>query len=134
AGTDASPLHAPALMNGVWTYTANDFPTNTYRNTNYWVDVVFSPAPPPPTVACPCTLWSAAATPTIIDAGDPTPVELGIRFQSDVAGYVTALRFYKSAANTGPHVGQVWSSAGVLLASVAFGSETPAGWQQMALP
>src|SRR5207237_810255 len=87
-----------------------------------------------PPASCPCSLWNSTATPAVVDAGDPTPVEVGVRFQSDVAGYLTALRFYKSAANTGPHVGKLWTATGTLLASVTFINETASGWQQMALP
>ena len=47
-------LHAQSGGNGVYVYGAHAFPTNSYNNTNYWVDVLFtaSPnAPPtPPTV------------------------------------------------------------------------------------
>ncbi|WP_225703695.1 DUF4082 domain-containing protein [Bradyrhizobium cenepequi] len=39
------PLTASAGNNGVYTYgTGNLFPTSTYNATNYWVDVLFSPA------------------------------------------------------------------------------------------
>ena len=39
------PLTAPASNNGVYTYgTGNLFPTSTFGATNYWVDVLFSPA------------------------------------------------------------------------------------------
>jgi hypothetical protein len=38
-------LTAPAGNNGVYAYgSGNLFPTSTYNNANYWVDVVFSPA------------------------------------------------------------------------------------------
>ncbi len=60
-GVDTPPLHA--LMtgvsgaNGVFAYGATStFPANSYRSLNYWVDVVFSPQPPP-------TLTSIAVTP-----------------------------------------------------------------------
>ena len=52
---------------------------------------------------------------------------------SDVAGQITALRFWKSPGETGAHVGRVWSNAGQSLASVAFTNETASGWQQQAL-
>jgi VCBS repeat-containing protein len=39
------PLTAPAGNNGVYAYgTANLFPTGSFGATNYWVDVMFSPA------------------------------------------------------------------------------------------
>ena len=38
------PLTAPSSGNGVYAYGSSSlFPTNTYQNTNYWVDVVFNP-------------------------------------------------------------------------------------------
>ena len=62
-----------------------------------------------------------------------TTWELGTRFRSDVDGQITAIRFWKGSAETGPHVGNLWSAAGVLLATVTFVSETASGWQQQAL-
>jgi hypothetical protein len=79
---------------------------------------------------CPCTIWPGSATPAIATEADPSGVEVGVRFQSDVAGVITGLRFYKGAGNTGPHVGNLWSASGTLLASVPFAGETAAGWQQ----
>ena len=39
------PLTAPASNNGVYTYgTGNLFPSSSFGATNYWVDVLFSPA------------------------------------------------------------------------------------------
>ena len=52
-----------------------------------------------------------------------------MRFQSDVDAIVTGVRFYKSAANTGTHTGSLWTSNGVLLATVTFTGETASGWQ-----
>jgi len=80
--------------------------------------------------SCPCTIWPATAAPTIADAGSYSPLELGVRFRADTSGYVTGIRFYKSAANTGTHVGNLWSSSGTLLASATFTGETASGWQQ----
>jgi hypothetical protein len=79
----------------------------------------------------PFTIWSSSATPTNVDIADPNAVELGVKFRSDVAGQISGIRFYKSAANTGVHVGNLWSSTGTLLASATFTSETSSGWQQV---
>jgi Domain of unknown function (DUF4082)/Putative Ig domain/Bacterial Ig-like domain (group 2) len=76
-------------------------------------------------------LWPSNPVPAIVDGGDPNSVELGVKFQSDVAGTITGIRFYKSAANTGTHVGNLWSTAGVKLGTVTFTGETASGWQQM---
>ena len=66
-------------------------------------------------------------------ANDANAIELGAKFQADVNGYITGIRFYKGAGNTGTHVGHLWTSSGSLLASVTFTSETATGWQQATL-
>ncbi len=75
-------------------------------------------------------IWPSNPVPAIEDGGDPGAVELGVKFRSDVPGFITGLRFYKSAANTGTHVGSLWSSAGENLGTVTFTGETASGWQQ----
>jgi hypothetical protein len=70
-------------------------------------------------------------TPSIVDAGADSAVELGVKFRSDTAGYITGIRFYKASANTGTHVGNLWSSTGTLLATATFINETASGWQQV---
>ena len=59
-----------------------------------------------------------------------TPIEVGVKFRADVAGFITGVRFYKATANTGTHVGNLWTAAGQLLATVTFTGETATGWQQ----
>ncbi|HEY1285353.1 MAG TPA: DUF4082 domain-containing protein [Solirubrobacterales bacterium] len=48
AGVDNPPLHAlanSASANGVYIYSSTaKFPTNSYQSSNYWVDVLFTPA------------------------------------------------------------------------------------------
>jgi hypothetical protein len=79
----------------------------------------------------PFTLWSASTTPTVITDPDTNAVELGLKFRSDVAGSLAGVRFYKSASNTGTHVGNLWSSTGTLLATANFSGESASGWQQV---
>ncbi|MDP9124720.1 MAG: DUF4082 domain-containing protein, partial [Pseudomonadota bacterium] len=79
---------------------------------------------------CPCDAFGASAVPAIPAVVDPSAVELGVRFSSDVAGSVTGIRFYKGTTNTGTHVGHLWTTAGTSLGSVTFTSETASGWQQ----
>jgi hypothetical protein len=76
------------------------------------------------------SLWNTLAVPTVASVADTLPVELGVRFQASTNGYVTGIRFYKGAANLGPHTGRLWTSTGVPLASVTFTGETGIGWQQ----
>ena len=77
------------------------------------------------------SLWSNTVTPATIDEGGAQAVELGVKFTADTNGYITGLRFYKSAANTGTHVAHLWTSTGQLLATATFTSETSSGWQQV---
>jgi hypothetical protein len=71
--------------------------------------------------------------PTIPGGNDGVDYELGTALQSDVPGYITGVRYWKAAGDTGLHTGKIWSNAGALLASVAFTNETDSGWQQQAL-
>lgn len=57
---------------GVYTYGESGFPTETYRASNYWVDVVFAPAPVAPTTA-PSTPTATATTPPPTGTPGPTP-------------------------------------------------------------
>ncbi len=82
-------------------------------------------------LGCPCSIWDALATPTNIAENDPNPVEVGVKFQSDVDGYISGIRFYKSVNNTGTHIGNLWTSTGQLLGSGTFVNETASGWQQV---
>ncbi len=81
--------------------------------------------------ACPCTIWPSPATPGTIDAGDAGAYELGVKFRAEIDGVITGIRFYKSAGNTGTHVGNLWTSAGALLASATFTGESTSGWQEV---
>ncbi len=79
---------------------------------------------------CPCTIWPASATPQTPSENDTNGTEVGVKFRADEDGYITGLRFYKSAQNTGTHVGSLWTSTGSRLGQVTFTGETASGWQQ----
>jgi predicted RNA-binding protein with TRAM domain len=70
-------------------------------------------------------------TPQNIDAGDSNSAELGVKFTSSTDGQIVGMRFYKASANTGTHIGSLWSSTGTLLAQATFTNETGSGWQQV---
>ncbi|MFT3869569.1 MAG: DUF4082 domain-containing protein [Nibricoccus sp.] len=110
---------------------AGAFPTSSFNAANYFRDVVFSPGPPPPVGESIFT----TQTPALIDQSDgpTTNYELGTTFYSGVAGTISAIRFWKSPAETGAHIGRIWSADGQLLASVTFTNETASGWQEQAL-
>lgn len=44
---------------------------------------------------------------------------------------LTGIRFYKATANTGTHVGNLWTSTGTRLATATFTGESASGWQQV---
>src|SRR5207247_4312974 len=77
------------------------------------------------------SVWSSSTVPAVASASDTSPVELGVKFRSDLDGYITGIRFYKGGANTGTHVGHLWDAHGNLLGSATFISETATGWQQV---
>ena len=82
-------------------------------------------------VNCPCSIWGTAATPGGIDSGDPSSIEVGVKFKTDTFGIATGIRFYKASTNTGTHIGNLWTSSGQLLASATFTGESASGWQQV---
>ncbi len=77
------------------------------------------------------TIWPATTTPSLVDSGPDSAVEVGVKFRSDVAGTITGIRFYKASTNTGTHIGNLWSSTGTLMATATFTNETTSGWQQV---
>ena len=76
------------------------------------------------------SIWSNTTAPVVADGGPDSAVELGVKFKSDVAGTIKGIRFYKAAANTGVHIGNLWTSNGTRLATATFSNETASGWQQ----
>ena len=116
-------------INGVYNYsTTNKLPTSSFKATNYWVDVNFEPGTSTPPGAD--TIFGSAV-PTTVDSGDGSSVNVGVKFSSEVAGTITGIRFYKATANTGTHIGSLWSATGTLLATATFTNETASGWQQV---
>src|SRR5258708_4188210 len=82
-------------------------------------------------VNCPCSIWGTNVTPANPDSADSASIEVGVKFKADVYGYVTGIRFYKASTNTGTHIGDLWTTAGQLLASATFTGESASGWQQV---
>ena len=57
-----------------------------------------------------------------------------MKFTSSVAGQITALKFYRSASDTGTDVLDLWTATGTRLASATFTNTTASGWQTVTLP
>ncbi|WP_392479074.1 N,N-dimethylformamidase beta subunit family domain-containing protein [Nostoc sp. C110] len=71
--------------------------------------------------------------PSIPNATDNAPYELGMKFRSAKGGKISAIRFWKAASETGTHIGKIWTATGTLLESVTFANETASGWQEQLL-
>ena len=79
------------------------------------------------------TMWSSTTVPKVPADADRSSVEIGTVFSTSAAGSVTALRFYGTSANVGPHVGTLWDAQGRALATATFATTTSSGWRQAAL-
>ncbi len=82
-------------------------------------------------VDCPCRIFDSGDVPEVEAAAGTTALEVGVRFEADVDGWIEGLRFYKGPGNTGTHVGSLWDGSGNLLARATFADETATGWQQV---
>ena len=133
--TDGGSTWHPATGTTSWSYSwnAHGSPTSTImsRATDDSGNVESSSPSATVNVTCPCTMQGPGVTPWVLDQQDPTPVEVGVRFKSDVDGQITGVRFYKSTANTGSHIGNLWTASGTRLATGTFSGESATGWQQL---
>ena len=58
------------------------------------------------------SFWADSAAPDLREVTSTESVTLGLRFHSDVPGYITGIQFYKGSNNTGTHTGALWSNSG----------------------
>ena len=133
--TDGGASWLPAVGQTNWSYAWTPATPNSFTIKTRAVDDSGNLETPGPGTnviveGSQTTVWSSNAVPVVTDVGLENPVELGVKFYSEVGGTVRGIRFYKSAANTGAHIGNLWSSTGTLLASAPFVNESPSGWQQ----
>ncbi len=126
---DQNPTHIYA-SSGTYTVslTATDSAGSNTKTRIGYITVSSSDSLSP---TCPCSIWDAGVTPTVVAELDTSAVEIGVKFKSDVNGFITGIRFYKASTNTGTHVGNLWTSRGTLRASATFTGETDSGWQQV---
>jgi len=87
------------------------------------------------TTTAPATvsLFTASNTPAQTNLNDGTPLEVGVKFTSSVAGQITALKFYRSPGDTGTDLLDLWSASGTKLASATFSNTSASGWQTVTL-
>ncbi len=75
------------------------------------------------------TLWGDAKPSGASVDSDRSSVELGTQFTASASGTAVGVRFYKTRANSGVHVGNLWDANGKRLATATFTNETAQGWQ-----
>ncbi|MGI6856336.1 DUF4082 domain-containing protein [Mesorhizobium sp. 1B3] len=133
--TDNGASWHPATGDETWTYSWRPQVAGSYTIRSRAADDSVNLETPSlgrtVTVAGPTytTLFAPTATPAVVNTTDASAVELGVRFQSSVAGNVHGIRYYKGSQDTGTHTGSLWSSTGTRLASLTFTNETTSGWQ-----
>lgn len=89
--------------------------------------VVWSPRTP--TSETTVSIWGRSAPSGLVSNSDNAAVELGTRFTAVEDGAVRGVKFWKQPAQSGLHVGTLWTSTGRKLATTTFANETGAGWQ-----
>jgi methionine-rich copper-binding protein CopC len=117
-------IYTASLRGGPGEPSIKDAAGNALFGTTLWTFTTRNPG------ACPCSVFDPAAVPSVPASSDTGAVELGMKFTTSQAGFVTGVRFYKGVGNSGTHVGNLWSASGTLLASVTFTGETASGWQE----
>ena len=104
-----------------WSYSwvAHGAPSTTIkaRAADDSGNLELAPASVTVNIGCPCGMFGPSVPPELLDAGDINAVEVGVRFKADLDGTITGVRFYKSALNTGTHIGNLWTANGTLLAT-----------------
>ncbi len=87
--------------------------------------------PPISSRSCPCSVWGPGDTPAQPQVASTAAVEVGVKFRSEKDGFIDGVRFYKGTANTGTHIGSLWTATGSLLGEATFTNETSSGWQEV---
>ncbi len=94
-------------------------------------DIAVTTTPTTPTTY---SLFSASSTPAQTGLNDRQQLELGVKFQSNVAGQITAIKFYRSPGDSGQNVVDLWTATGTKLSTATFTNTSATGWQTVALP
>ncbi|MEV6983847.1 DUF4082 domain-containing protein [Sphaerisporangium sp. NPDC051017] len=106
-----------------------DSPTQFTHTAADGVRTVFTAVSVPGTT--PARLFVDTDTPAVAAVDESDPVELGVKFTADKPGLITGVRFYKGPGNTGTHIGNLWTTSGLNLATGTFTDESESGWQTL---
>ncbi|WP_414542656.1 DUF4082 domain-containing protein [Nostoc sp. CCY0012] len=76
------------------------------------------------------TLWDNSVTPNVLQDSDTSAVNLGVKFRSDVNGYIKAIRFYKGNSNTANYTVNLWdNSSQTSIGTASVSNLSATGWQ-----
>ncbi|MDI2130223.1 DUF4082 domain-containing protein [Yinghuangia seranimata] len=102
------------------------------NNTMAPVTWSFTTAATPPSTSTFSIFTGNETVPTPND--DNSPNELGVRFKPTSNGFIKAIKFYKSSANTGPFTVSLWNTAGTRLGGVDNVTNlSGSGWKSVTL-
>ncbi len=131
---DGSTLLAQVLANGSG-HTFSYTPTSSVKNGQYhtisvdhaWNGALLSGTPQ--SLICQVSVFQNQTPSDFLDTLG-TSWSVGNDFNSSISGYVTKLRYYRAAEETGMHTLKLWTTSGTSLGSVTFdfGSALTAGW------
>jgi len=122
--TDNGPLHGLATgtdgSNGIYKYGTTTFPTSSYNNTNYWVDITFMSGNTAPTVgstapAAGATGVAVSVTPSATFDQAVTPASITFTLKDATGTAVTGTTGYNSTSNT-----MTFTPTGTLAYNTAF--------------
>ncbi|MBO7743686.1 DUF4082 domain-containing protein [Paenibacillus sp. MWE-103] len=88
---------------GLFTTKLGQMPSTSFGDANYFRDVVFVPK-----AAEAETLFGKSQSPE--PTTDAIPYELGVKFSSDAAGWITAVNVFGVKGETGDHTVRIWST------------------------
>lgn len=80
------------------------------------------------------TLFADRVPANPVETADTRSVELGVKFQSNIAGTIRAIRFYRGTGNSNGYKARLWTSTGTLLGEATVTDGSIPGWQEAALP
>ncbi|HEX8520660.1 MAG TPA: Ig-like domain-containing protein [Tepidisphaeraceae bacterium] len=127
AGTRTFTFAPSSPLNVGATYTlkmtgAQDLAGNAMAGTTTWTFTTAGNGP--------FTIWDNNVSPQFVHVTD-SPIVVGMKFKADYDGYISGVRFWKDAQNTGSHEGVLYTSTGSVLAIGTFQNETASGWQTL---
>ena len=135
SSTNTTTLRPSSSLAHSTTYTATvsgarDLAGNAMATRTWSFTTAAAPAPEPEPVQS-ISLWSDSPRPAGTH-NDGSPLELGVRFYSDVDGALSGLRFYKADSAAMTYTINLWSSSGSRLATATVTSPSGTGWREVA--